>query len=108
MKHNDLCKISCEERTMNFKPCYQYTMKTFERLAKRIEKDCGIKLEQFSRTYAGYWQRSNGAWVWDAYVDGCENIGSGESATELLKSKKPLILLPRSIRGHAREIISAD
>ena len=35
---------------MNFKPCYQYTMKTFERLAKRIEKDCGIKLEQSINT----------------------------------------------------------
>jgi hypothetical protein len=84
-------------------------MTTFEKLAIRIEKDCGIKLHEFRRTYAGYWQRCNGAWIWDAYVvDGIENIGSGWSATDLLKSKKPIILCERSIRGHAREFIIND
>jgi len=68
-------------------------MTTFERLAKRIEKDTGVKLHRFRRTYAGHWQKSNGNWVWGAYeIDNEANdVGSCYSATDLLKSKKPLI-----------------
>jgi len=69
-------------------------MTTFEKLAKRIKKDTGIELVNFRRTYAGHWQKSNGNWVWGAYdKDNFANdIGSTYTATELLKSKKKLIL----------------
>lgn len=68
-------------------------MKTFEKLAKRIERDTGLKLIKFRRTYAGFHQRSAGNWVWAAYDADNEanDIGSTETATELLRSKKPLI-----------------
>ena len=68
-------------------------MTTFERLAKRIEKDTGYKLIKFRRTYAGHWQKSGGNWVWGAYdaENEANDIGSCETATELLKSKKPLV-----------------
>lgn len=68
-------------------------MTTFEKLAKRIEKDTGIKLVRFRRTYAGHWQKANGNWIWGAYnaENDAHEIGSCYSATELLKSKKPLV-----------------
>lgn len=69
-------------------------MTTFERLAKRIKKDTGIELINFRRTYAGHWQKSNGNWIWGAQdaENYANDIGSCYSATELLKSKKKLIL----------------
>lgn len=69
-------------------------MTTFEKLQKRIEKDCGIALIKFRRTYAGHWQKSNGNWIWGAYDKDNEShdIGSIYTATELLKSKHPLLL----------------
>ncbi len=41
-----------------------------EKLAKKIEKDIGLVCDPttFRRTYAGYWQRSNGAWLWTMQV----------------------------------------
>lgn len=68
-------------------------MKTFEKLAVRIEKDTGLKLDRFRRTYAGYWQRKAGAWRWFAFEVGSKgnDIGSMYSATELLKSKNKLL-----------------
>jgi hypothetical protein len=67
---------------------------TFERLAKRIKKDLGIDLINFRRTYAGHHQKSAGNWIWGAYnaENAADDIGSCYSATELLKSKKKLIL----------------
>lgn len=69
-------------------------MKTFEKLAERIEKDTGLKLHKFRRTYAGFHQRSNGNWSWGAYEinNECNDIGSQYSASKLLKSKKPLLV----------------
>jgi len=70
-------------------------MTTFERLAKRIEKDTGLKLVGFRRTGAGYWQKAQGSWVWAAYNSEnlAHDVGSCYTATELLKSKEPLVLL---------------
>ena len=68
-------------------------MKTFEKLAKRIYKDTGVKLINFRRTYAGKNAKSAGGWSWTA-IDAenkANDVGSIDTATELLKSKKPLI-----------------
>lgn len=69
-------------------------MTTFEKLQKRIQKDIGITLVNFRRTYAGHYQKSAGNWLWSAYdvESTAHDVGSCYSATELLKSKKPLIL----------------
>lgn len=84
-------------------------MTTFEKLAKRIKKDCDIELEAFERLYVGHWQRSNGAWVWIAYRKGTPfGIGSSWSATDLLKSKKPIVYQERSINGHDPEFVIGD
>ena len=62
-------------------------MTTFEKLAIKIEKDTGLVLTNFVRTYAGNNQRSQGAFVWTAWGKS-ELYGSGEPATELLKKDK--------------------
>jgi len=64
----------------------------FERLKRRIEKDLNIKTCNFERTYAGYEQKNAGAWSWCCTVVGSEhlNIGSCESATDLLNKPEPL------------------
>lgn len=63
-------------------------MKTSEKLRQRLKLH-GHDVASFSRTRAGAWQRSQGAWSWEAtcvtpdalrYV-----IGSQQSMTELLK-----------------------
>lgn len=41
-------------------------MKTFEKLKIRIQKDIGIELTNFERTYIGYYGRANGQWKWRA------------------------------------------
>lgn len=78
-------------------------MTTFEKLAKRIREDLGIDIEIHSlhRTYAGYWQREAGAFVWEGCVYGYPllRIGSCESATTLLKAEKIGI-----VREHFNEI----
>lgn len=59
-----------------------------EQLAKKIEKDTGLVCdpETFRRTYAGYWQKSNGAYVWAMRIMGSPfEIGSGDPATECVK-----------------------
>lgn len=67
-------------------------MTTFEKLAKRISEELNIEINPSSlkRTYAGYWQREAGAFVWEGCVYGYPllRIGSCESATTLLKAKK--------------------
>lgn len=66
-------------------------MTTFEKLAKRIEKELNIEVDTSSlhRTYANYWLRAAGAFVWEGNVLGYSTlkIGSCESATTLLKAK---------------------
>lgn len=74
-------------------------MTTFEKLAVRIKKDLDINLINFQRRRVGYWQRSAGAWLWIAtrkHEDGslsASDYGSCYSATDLLREKKPLVLL---------------
>ena len=66
-----------------------------ERLAKKIEKDTGIICdpETFRRTYAGYWQKALGAWVWAMRIKGSpKELGSVFSASECVKSKYKLVL----------------
>ena len=62
---------------------------TFEKLKAKIFKDTGIKLEGFRRTYAGINMKGSGAFVWTAYIEGTNmDVGSGDSASELLKVDK--------------------
>lgn len=67
-------------------------MTTFEKLAKRISEELNIEINTSSlkRTYANYWQRKAGAFVWEGCVYGYPllRIGSCESATALLKAEK--------------------
>ena len=59
-----------------------------ERLSKKIERDIGIECVPctFKRTYAGYWQKRAGAFVWEMNVKGFSyEIGSTQSASELLR-----------------------
>ena len=67
-------------------------MTIFEKLAKRINEELNIEVKTSSlhRTYAGYWLRSAGAFVWEGEVLGFPTlkIGSCESATALLKAEK--------------------
>jgi hypothetical protein len=64
-------------------------MKTFDKLAIKIEKEFGFKLTNFKRLYPGYWQRSNGAWVWCAYfINSILEVGSIYPATKIIKAKE--------------------
>ena len=66
-----------------------------ERLAKKIERDTGIACcpDTFRITYAGYWQKSVGAWVWAMRIkDLPEELGSIYPASECVKSKYKLVL----------------
>ena len=64
---------------------------------KKVEKFCelanrkfnlSLNPETFRRTYAGYWQRSEGAWSWWMQdVESLNSYGSIWSITELLKNK---------------------
>ncbi len=67
-----------------------------ERLAKKIERDTGLVCDPstFTRSYAGYWQKSSGAWLWSMQVkDIPHEIGSCDPASECVKSKYHLELL---------------
>jgi len=70
-------------------------MTVFEKLSKKIKEDLNIDVltSSLRRTYAGYWERKSGAFVWYGNVVGYPSlkIGSCESATELLKAKKLVI-----------------
>lgn len=61
---------------------------TVQKMVARInaDKTIGIEITQdalFSRTYAGYWQQSLGAWSW-SISEGKNNIGSQFPMRELL------------------------
>lgn len=77
-------------------------MTVVERLCKKIERDIGIKCVPctFRRTYAGYWQRRAGGFVWEMSAKGLSyEIGSTQSATELVKSNCKLELQGNEIFG---------
>ena len=64
--------------------------KLAEKLADKIEKELGIicEPETFKRTYAGYWQKLSGAFVWTMKVLNSHNdIGSCTPASECIKRK---------------------
>lgn len=66
-----------------------------DRLAKKIEKDTGLICdpETFRRTYAGRWQKANGAYVWAIKIKGTPfEIGSGDSATDCVNKKYKLCI----------------
>ena len=80
-------------------------MTTFERLAKRINKDIGYELVDFKRTYAGIHMRGSGAFVWTATIkDSNAEISSTVTATELLKRKAPLAIAENGSIGQELEI----
>lgn len=77
-------------------------MTTFKKLQKRILEDLDLDLRDFRRTYAGHWQRSQGAWVWTAtlYVDGQRSpvdMGSPYRAHEVLAAKKIDVMYGKEI-----------
>lgn len=56
------------------------------RLAKKIFEQTNVKVfPLFERVYAGYWQRSAGAWSWAAYMLGMQQCGSQWPMDFLLK-----------------------
>lgn len=63
------------------------------RLCKKIQDDLGYECDEYSfrRTYAGYWQRSLGAWSWYMRTKSGVDIGSMEPVTECVKKKYKLI-----------------
>lgn len=76
-------------------------MTTFEKLEKRIEKDTGYLLQDFRRTYRGKNQISGATWSWSAYCPEIgDQVGSEETATELLKRKEKLNISP-PMGGHS-------
>ena len=61
-----------------------HSSKLAERLAKKIKEQLDIECDPttFRRTYAGYWQKSNGAFVWTMYrKDMPFDIGSCDPAS---------------------------
>lgn len=74
-------------------------MTTFEKLAKRIKDELDIEVVTSSlhRTYAGYWLRAAGAFVWEGDVCGYPSlkIGSITPATQLLKEERLAIVEDR-------------
>lgn len=66
-----------------------------KRLARKIQKDTGLICDftSFRRTYAGYSQKSLGAFVWTMLIKGTPfEIGSGDTATYCLKKTNRLVL----------------
>lgn len=66
---------------------------SFAKLQARIKKDLNIDLVNFTRLYPGYWQRSQGAFVWSAMeltngVLSAWDYGSTQSVKELLSAKR--------------------
>lgn len=63
-------------------------MTTFEKLAKKIEADTGLKVENLQRTYASRNQLEGWAWSWSGNIKNAFiRVGSWMSATDLLKEE---------------------
>ena len=61
-------------------------------LADKIKKEIGFEVEPIiTRTRAGRWQRSNGAWKWFMLTKNGRAIGSQDKAIDCLKAEKWLI-----------------
>ena len=66
-----------------------------ERLATKIEHELSIKCDPstFKRTYAGRWQKANGAWVWRICISGTHtDIGSCDTASDCIKTTRRLTI----------------
>ena len=60
-----------------------------EKLSEKILQDTGIHTapETFRRTYAGYWQKAAGAFLWTMEAkDGAITVGSCDRASDCIKS----------------------
>ncbi len=73
--------------------------KQIERLARKIEKDTGIRCDAvtFKRTYRGYWGRRQGAFSWTMQTVSSadfhtKTVCSINTVNEILKSKNPLVI----------------
>ena len=76
-----------------------------ERLSSKIKQDIGIECVPctFRRTYAGYWQRRQGAFVWEMDVKGFSyEIGSTQPASELVKRGCKLEMKGKEIFGEVQ------
>lgn len=64
-------------------------MKTFFKLAKKIESDLGLIVDSntIHRTYVGKWQKTDGAFVWECKLinNGLVTVGSCQPAHELIR-----------------------
>ena len=64
------------------------------RLVRKIKQDIGIECDPytFRRTYAGYWQKSNGAFVWIICANDVTSlfIGSADTLTECIRKNRRL------------------
>lgn len=61
-----------------------------ERLVERLRVE-GFHIPddyRFRRTYAGHWQRSAGAWLWELSWFGGPSLGSANTVKECLKAKR--------------------
>lgn len=71
-------------------------MTTFERLAQRLKNNLGLDVDvsSFKRTYASKWMKSDGAFVWTCKLknNSITEVGSSETATNLIKSKSSLTM----------------
>ena len=60
-----------------------------EKLSKKILQDTGVRTDPgtFRRTYAGYWQRAAGAFLWTMKAkDGAITVGSCDRASDCIKA----------------------
>ena len=57
-----------------------------------LNLDVHMDVTTFHRTYAGYWQRAQGAWSWWAYTVKGWEIGSQIPLTELWKNRSRMYL----------------
>ncbi len=68
---------------------------TFEKLRIKLLNELGIDSCDYSRQYAGKWDKGSGAFLWTArrVIDGKKtsiSFGSCHTATDLLKTKNKL------------------
>lgn len=78
-------------------------MTTFEKLQIKIKKDLNLDCYNFKREYASIQELGMGAFSWSA-DHSAGTIGSGVSATELLKIKT-LNIIESPVYSSTKEIV---
>lgn len=71
------------------------TKTVVERLVDKMKRELGVICDpkSFHRTYAGYWQRRAGAYVWTMKITGSDlEIGSCDPASLCVKKEYTLFL----------------